>query len=359
MSDYSNICIVVRNGRVNAKFRLFGKQIWEFIGEKKYLTDSAIEAKKRAITEKLAKGEYLIVNKRFDQMAQEYLKYAKANKRPRTYETYEGHMKKLSNYFKKTMLSKISPWMIERYMEHRREENPKISNKMLINELFTLSALFTLAVKWDYVKENPVKRIEKPKYVRPEMKFFTKAEIVMIMANCSRHLKGIILLGLTTGMRSSEILNLKWENVDMENGIVHIRCDETFTTKNRKNRIAPIVPDLKNEVLFLKSNWVDPLSDKVYPRQGHQLTYVFCHKNGERIGYFSQGFKKLMKRLCIEKATPHTMRHTFITYHSNYGDPFLTRIIAGHSDERTTQGYYHLQTDRMKTSMEPIMQMMN
>lgn len=359
MSDYSKICIVVRNGRVSAKFRLFGKQIMEFIGEEKYLSKSAIEAKKRAITEKLAKGEYLIAKKRFDQMAQEYLKYAKANRTARTYETYEGHMKKLTDYFRKTLLSKISPWMIERYMEHRRKENPKISNKMLINELFTLSALFTLAVKWDYVKENPVKRIEKPKYIRPEMKFFTKAEIALILANCSRYLKGIILLGLTTGMRSAEILNLKWANIDMENDLIHIKCDETFTTKNKKNRFTPIVSDLKNELLFLKSNWVDPLTNKVYPRQEHQLTYVFCHGNGNRVSYFSQGFNNLMKRLGIEKATPHSMRHTFITYHSNYGDPFLTRIIAGHSDQRTTQGYYHAQTDRMKDSMSSIMQMMN
>lgn len=61
-----------------------------------------------------------------------------------------------------------------------------------------------------------------------------------------------------------------------------------------------------------------------------------------------------MKKLGIEHATPHTMRHTFITYHSNYGDPFLTQKMAGHSNQKITQGYYHLQVERMKESMAPI-----
>jgi len=167
------------------------------------------------------------------------------------------------------------------------------------------------------------------------------------------------LLGLTTGMRRSEIINLKWTNIDMDNDLINIKCDETFKTKNKKNRIVPIAPQLKDELLFLINNWIDPLTDKVSPRQECQRTYVFCHSNGAKISDFSYSFKRLMKKLGIQKTTPHTMRHTFITYHSNYGDPYLTQRIAGHSDQRTTQGYYHLQLDRMKTSMEPIMQMMN
>lgn len=359
MNDYSRIWDTHKNGIVYAVFRLNGRLKWERIGEKKFLTKEAINAKKRAITERLAKGEYLTVKKRFDQVAMEYLKYAEANRTPRTFESIKGNVKKLAGYFKGHMIVQISPYMVEGYMDHRRAQNPRLSDKMIINELFTLSALFRMAIKRGYVQDNPVKRIEMPKYIRPEMKFFTKAEIALMMTNCSRYMRGILLLGLTTGMRSAEIVNLKWANVDMDNDIIHIKCDESFKTKNKKNRIVAMVPLLKDELMFLKNNWVDPFKDTVMPRQDHQRQYVFCHANGERIKYFNQAFEKLMKKLGIKNASPHTMRHTFITYHSNYGDPYMTQRIAGHSDQRTTQGYYHLQLDRMKTSMEPIMQMMN
>jgi integrase len=230
---------------------------------------------------------------------------------------------------------------------------------MIINELFTLSALFKLAIKRGFVKENPVKRIEMPKYIRPEMKFFTPQEINLILANCSLYMRSIIVLGLTTGMRKSEICNLKWSNVDFENGIINIVCDETFTTKSKRNRLAVIVPQLRQVLEFLRDNFIDPTSKIISPRQDFQRRYVFCHVDGAPIIDFSQGFKALMKKLGIKDASPHTMRHTFITYHSNYGDPFLTQKMAGHSNQRITQGYYHLQIERMKESMEPIKELVN
>lgn len=359
MDDYSSIWETDKRGILYAVFKLNGKVKWERIGEKRYLTRDAINTKKKEISERLARGEYVTKKISFETMALEHLEYAEKNRTPRTKDTMAGHLKKLVSYFKTFNLHQITPDNIEGYMDYRRNQNPDISDKMLINEIFTLSAMFKLAMKRGYVKENPVKRIEMPKYTRPEMKYFAKSEIAMIMASCSRYLKGILLLGLTTGMRSAEILNLKWANVDMDNDIIYIKCDETFKTKNKKNRMVAMVPILKDELLFLKNNWVDPITDKIQPRLEHQQIYVFCHANGACIRYFNQGFKKLMNKLGIKKASPHTMRHTFITYHSNYGDPYMTQRIAGHSDQRVTQGYYHLQLDRMKTSMEPIMQMMN
>ncbi|KAF0134056.1 MAG: integrase family protein [Candidatus Saganbacteria bacterium] len=359
MDDYSSVWETDKRGILYAVFKLNGKVKWERIGEKRYLSRDAINAKKKEISERLARGEYITKKVSFETMAGEHLEYAEKNRTPRTKETMLGHLKKLVSYFKTFNLHQITPDNIEGYMDYRRNQNPDISDKMLINEIFTLSAMFKLAMKRGYVKENPVKRIELPKYIRPEMKFFSPQEIDLILNNCSPYMRGVILLGLTTGMRKSEICNLKWDNVNFDDGIITIACDDTFTTKSKRNRLAVIVPQLRDELLFLRDNYIDPLSKSITPRQDFQRRYVFCHYDGSHIKDFAQGFEKLMIKLGIKDASPHTMRHTFITYHSNYGDPFLTQKMAGHSNQRITQGYYHLQLDRMKESMKPIEKMIN
>ena len=357
MDDYSRVWVTEKNGILYAIFRLNGKMKWERIGESRFITRDAINKKKKEITEKLATGEYIERKIVFDKMIGEFLEYAAKNRTEGTCQTALGHCNKLLNYFKGYFLTKITPALIEGYIDKRREQNPNISDKTIINELFTLSAIFKLAIKRDYLKENPVKRIEKPKYTRPEMKCFTQKEIELTLANCSRYLRGILLVGLTTGLRSSEICNLKWENISFEEGIISIKCDDTFKTKNRKNRLAVMVPQLRKELEFIRENWIDPLTSRIMKRQDWQRQYVFCHCDGRPVKDFSGAFEKLMKRLGIENASPHTMRHTFITYHERFGDPYLTQKMVGHSDQRMTQGYYHLQVERMKESMGPVIEL--
>ncbi|MCX5750868.1 MAG: tyrosine-type recombinase/integrase [Candidatus Saganbacteria bacterium] len=354
MDDYSKIWQTEKNGVIYAIFRLNGKVKWEKIGEARFLSKNVIDRKKKEIMERLARGEYIEKKVLFENMVEEFLKYSKKTKTPGTFRTASGHCKSLLRYFKGYLLTKLTPYIIEGYIDYRREQNPDISNKTIINELFTLSAIIRESIKRGYLKENPVKRIERLNYTRPEMKFFTKQEIDLILANCSRYLRSILLVGLTTGLRKSEICHMKWENINFEEGIIVIKCDETFQTKNKRNRIAVLVPQLKEELLFLKDHWIDPVTNEVKQRESWQTQYVFCHQDGHPINNFANAFYKLMRKLGIKKASPHTMRHTFVTYHMNYGDPFLTQRMVGHSDPRVTQGYYHLQVERMRDSMGPI-----
>jgi integrase len=353
VSDYSSIWETEKNGIVYAVFRLNGKTKWERIGEKRFLTRELINIKKKVILKKLINGEFIVKKIMFEKMIEEFLEFAKKYRTPRTFQTTIGHCKNLLKYFKGILISQIAPNFIEGYIDERKKQNSKLSNKTIINELFTLSAIFRQAVKKGYVTENPVKRVERPRYSAPDARAFTKREVDLVLANCSRYLKGILLVGLTTGFRKSEICNLRWEHVNFEEGIIKLTCDETFQTKNKKPRMAVIVPELSRELEFLRTNWIDPVKDTVIPRQLMQMNYVFCHFNGWRIQDFSNAFEKLMKRLSIEDATPHTMRRTFITFHATT-DPLLTQKMIGHSNIRITEGYYDAQIDRMKLSMRPI-----
>lgn len=355
MDDYSKIWEIKRNDILYARFRLNGRQLQERIGEVKLLTRGAINKRKKDIQERLARGEYIERKILFEKMAEEFLRYALNNRTPRTYLTTTGHIRKLTDFFKGYLLTKITSFMVEGYMKHRREENPNLSDKTIINELFTLSAIFRRAIKLGYLKDNPIKEIEFPKYSRPEMKFFIPKELETIFAGCSRYLRPILLIGITTGFRSSEICSIKWENIDFEQNIINIICDETFKTKNKKNKIALMLPSLKEELIFLKQNWIDYMTDNVMPRQQHQMNYVFCHYSGERIKSFSNAFEKLMKKIGIEKATPHTMRHTFDVLFGNFSkNPMLTSKLMGHSDLRMTQSYYHLELESARESCKPF-----
>ncbi len=71
--------------------------------------------------------------------------------------------------------------------------------------------MFTLGMKWKYVKENPVKKVKLFKELEIPVRILHRFEIHELIENSCDRLKGIIILVLNTGMRKGEILNLKME----------------------------------------------------------------------------------------------------------------------------------------------------
>ncbi len=152
--------------------------------------------------------------------------------------------------------------------------------------------------------------------------------------------RAILELMYATGMRISEVAELRIDDVDLDERVV--RC----TGKGGKQRLIPLTSSAV-EWISKYLNVVRPLLDKKGDSE-----YLWLGKNGRKISRQAlwKMFKKYVARAGIKRrVTPHSMRHTFATHLLNAGMDLRTlQELLGHSSVSTTQVYTHLDIGRLK-----------
>jgi len=89
------------------------------------------------------------------------------------------------------------------------------------------------------------------------------------------------MVGLYTGMRLQEMLNLKISDIDFGNHLIHLKNTKDFQTKNRRDRSIPIPKTLESELQKMVKHWVQPKTGVEVTRTLKQTKYLFCHQNGQ------------------------------------------------------------------------------
>ena len=158
-----------------------------------------------------------------------------------------------------------------------------------------------------------------------------------IIDGAADHLKPIIYTALYTGLRESNILNLKWENIDFKNNTINIKVKD----KNKdggKNLSIPMIDKLK-EIL------------QALPRESE---YVFTYK-GDRIKDIKKSWHTALKNANIPYTNFHTLRHTCATWLlKKTGNLKLTQQVLGHADIKTTVKYAHVLDDEKRNALEEV-----
>ena len=172
--------------------------------------------------------------------------------------------------------------------------------------------------KWfcanDYGKKNPAQTLEQPKFPKRLPKVMTVDELnIIINSDLNKEEALIVELLYGCGLRVSELVNLKLNNIDIKSKFIH--CDMIVLQKNLQ----------ASKVLFLRED-------------GKQITrqdvYNFIKKQGEKIH---------------KHISPHTLRHSFATHLlENGADLRVVQELLGHSDVSTTQLYTHITKKRLK-----------
>lgn len=167
---------------------------------------------------KIAKGEYLGIYEEkkilFDDYAQQYLDYCKANKALSTSQRDQISVNHLLSVFKGKYLFEVTPEMIEKYKVLRLK---KVEPAPVNRELACLKHMYSKAIEWGYVKTNPAKRVKRLKEPPGRLRYLKPDEVKNLLKVCPRHIRPVVITALNTGMRRGEILNLKWRGVDLEN----------------------------------------------------------------------------------------------------------------------------------------------
>lgn len=158
----------------------------------------------------------------------------------------------------------------------------------------------------------------------------SKEEFHRILDACEQsrneHLKVIVLIAITTGMRQGEITGLTWDCVDLERGVISLK-----DTKNGKPRTISLVGE---PLQILKAHFL---------KQRSHTHYLFPAK--KRFGKISirKAWDEALKRARIEGLRFHDLRHTFATYAAEAEASNLELATAmGHQTLQMLQRYTHM-----------------
>ena len=224
-----------------------------------------------------------------------------------------------------------------------------LSNKKSRSQARGISALksyFNYLIFEGHIQKSPISDIESPKLEKKLPEVLTETEITKLIEsynlndNFGQRNRTIIEVLYGTGIRVSELINLKLSNIFFKENIMKI------TGKGNKERFVPIGNIASSEIkVYLKirnKNIIDSkFSDIVFlNRYGRGLTRSMIFK------IISDSYKRVG---LDKKISPHTLRHSFATHLLKNGADLRTiQLILGHESITTTEIYTHLDTNHLE-----------
>lgn len=299
-----------------------GQRVRESIGPSRKDAEKVIAKRKTEIVE----NKYLDIRKdpdpvRFHDFAKEYLQWAKANKKLSSYARDLYTMRTFDREFAGKTIQEITTWQIEKYKSKRKElYKPASVNR----ELALLKHMFTKAIEWKKVKEDPAKKVKLFRGKFERVRYLMPDEVQTVLSNCEDFLRPIVTVAVHTGMRKGELMNLKWNQVNFNQGIISL-----FETKNHKRRDIEMNETVRTALLQL-----EPKGD-----------LLFTNGDGRRISFQKvfRAFREALEKSKIEDFRFHDLRHTFASNLVMAGEDLNTvRELLGHKDMSMTLRYAHL-----------------
>jgi integrase/recombinase XerD len=213
--------------------------------------------------------------------------------------------------------------------------------------LSALRQFYRYAVREGLCQVDPTARIDAPKLGRPLPQALTEAEVEQLLAapdttNAEGFRdRAMFELLYATGLRVSELVGLRPEQVSLAQGLVRV------VGKGGKERLVPLGDEAQAWLSrFLGGPRAELLggrpADHLFPtRRGSGMTrQAFWYRVRKHAG--SAGIHKHL--------SPHTLRHAFATHLLNHGaDLRVVQLLLGHSDLSTTQIYTHVARERLKS----------
>jgi site-specific recombinase XerD len=225
-----------------------------------------------------------------------------------------------------------------------------VSNKTVLNYHIGLSALWTWAVTEHLAADNLLHRIERPKPEQPVLAIYSLADIKALLSALNKSKSyarpgkaesdhalpnperntAIILLMLDTGLRVSELCDLRLNRLDVRNRRI------TIWGKGNKERIIPFCPRTGQAL------WKYLAAARKEARLDEP---VFATRNGRQMDRMEvlHMLAAVGSRAGVQSCHPHAFRHTFaVNYLRNGGDIYTLQEILGHSSLEMVKRYLHL-----------------
>lgn len=230
------------------------------------------------------------------------------------------------------------------FIAHRVENGAK--PRSTARQLSSFRRFFRYIMREGLRDNDPTTDIEMPRIGRSLPKTLSEDEVEALLnaPNTDEPLghrdRAMLELLYATGLRVSELINLKQSQINFNQGVLRI------VGKGDRERLIPLGEEAQR---WLK-NFIDgPRMEILLERQ---TEYLFPTRRGDRMT--RQAFWHIIKRYAEKggirkKMSPHSLRHAFATHLLNRGaDLRVVQLLLGHSDLSTTQIYTHVARERLK-----------
>ena len=213
-----------------------------------------------------------------------------------------------------------------------------------------MSGIFTKAEEWGYWPEgrrNPMSRVKigEKWSVRPE-RILTGEETMRVLARLTDPNLLVLETAIATGARISELLGLRWQHVDLQNGVLHI------AQRNWRGDIDDPKSKTSKRPLTL-GHLVDRYRAHAVAAAADPEKFVFVRTDGSNLPLWDSGVRQALKRAAVaegcdfEGLGPHSFRRANITWRQEVGGSSIEASkIAGHSTVRMTEEYTKIQLTR-------------
>jgi len=276
---------------------------------------------------RLAEGRSPEINAsktRIDQLVDLYLESYKTNGY-RSIERAEEFADLIRQHFGHLRAVELTTEHMRQYREKRKAQ--KVKDSTINRELSSLKRMYRLGMEQDPPLVYRVPKIPFARENNIRKGFFEYKDFEKIRNAAAPHLKVAITIAYYTGMRVGEILGLRWDQVDLKDGILRL---ETGTTKNSEGREVPLVPDLRQ---ILEWWWLETKN-----------TYPWCqwivHWKGQRIQKIRIAWKKAFGRAKYEDNVFHDFRRTGVRnlVRAGVSQP-VAMAISGHKTDSVFRRY--------------------
>jgi len=303
------------------------------------------------------------VDSSLDGMLADYrLSLEVANRSPKTISWYLDILRRFFSFLEEMgysiSVNEIGREEVRAYIKHLQEterwanrpKNGKDRGKMsaysVQGHTRALKACWSWLTREGYIMSNPLEKFPLPKVPQYVIKILTPEQIKLLLSSIDKTTPlgfkyyCIILLFVDAGMRISELVDIKINDIDSQHGFV------TIFGKGQKQRVVPISRITTRELLRYRDRF----------RQDNRFAdspYLFPDQYGGAVSVNSiqQYLRRLAQKASLGevKVTPHIFRHTAATHAAAQGaNAFIIKEMLGHSSMQTTMRYVHPQPDDLK-----------
>lgn len=277
----------------------------------------------------------------------DYLRYLLIDKNysKNTIDSYNIDLEKFTLYFKNKNINNITSNDLKEYIKYLSKQN--LNEKSISRNISCIKSFYKYLVIEKIIKNNISDTLYMPKTQKSLPNILSPDEVdklldIKLIDSFSYRNKAMLELMYSSGLRVSELIDLKLQDIDFSQDIVRI------FGKGSKERVVPI-GDYAKEYLL---KYINEYRNSMLKKNINE--YVFLNNHGNKMT--RQGFFKIIKQISREKninkdISPHTLRHSFASHMLKYGADLRTiQELLGHSDISTTQVYTHITNEELKNN---------
>ena len=246
----------------------------------------------------------------------------------------------------------------------------RVDGKGGLSPSYVRSIMLVMKAVLSYASENRMcipmqSKINTPQDIAKELPVLTQSDQKMLVNMCLTQIdetKVCVLLSLYAGLRIGEICALEWQDVDLENGLIHIRKTVSRISATERNtaRSTLVIAQPKTIASFRDipiCSWLVPVLKQVHDIRRSSFV-ASSHAGFVSPRTFDYRYHKLLKTAGIQTINYHALRHTFATRCIEAGiDVKTLSELLGHTDASITLNtYVHSSMERKRTQLELLHQ---